>query len=141
MRLKNFVGGYGFKGYVIPDSKNGEDVDAMIAEAVVAAMEKCHQWNEFKLAYLTDEQLNKLDFKIARKMQNEYDLETVKLFLTKRFNSCFQQGMMLQEVINDRLSKLCENDIRFGLQIWAEELLDIFDKNYQDAIEKALNDI
>ena len=138
---KPHVGGYGYEAYVLPTSKNGHKIDTAIADAVNDAMSSYRQLDGFKMNYLSSAQLNDLCFKVGRRMQSEYTIEKVKQLVSERLNDMCKHNMMIQEVADRRLASFDDDEIYLGLRIWAEKLIDTFDRNYKDTIAKALNTI
>ena len=137
------VGGYDGTYHVL----TGDDSYklALIAQAVDSAMDMALSKSTYpcsmNLDYLTTDQLNTLAFKVATRIQKDYSTVTIKALVKQRLDQLCGDGWLLKEVADKRLADFDKNEeeLRFGLNLWALAIIEGFDKKHKQLIQNGLD--
>lgn len=130
-----YVGGYNFEYYELI----GDDSTKLklIANAVDMAFEQFRN-DRGLFHYLTDNELNLLYLKVAELILKDYSIDKVKRYLQERLEYLKAVGWMTREAVEQYLCACDENELSFGLQLWAENLIRRFDENHRNTMKKDL---
>lgn len=138
MYVKNgrvYVGGYNFEYYELI----GDDSTKLklIANAVDMAFGQFRN-DEGLFHYLTGDELNLFYLKVAERILKDFSINKAKRCVQERLEYLKAIGWMTQEAVERRLSAFDENELSFGLRLWAENLIRQFDINHGNTIKNDL---
>lgn len=130
-----YVGGYNFEYYEFIG--DGSTKLKLIANSVDMAFEQFRN-DRGLFHYLTDDELNLLYLKVAERILKDYSIDKAKRYFQERLEYLKAIGWMTREAVEQRLSVFDENELSFGLRLWAENLIRRFDEDHRNTIKNDL---